>query len=686
MQGDALVGSLVDGRYLVRSRLASGGMATVYVATDTKLERDVALKVLHPHLSLDPSFTERLEREAKAAARLSHPHVVSVLDRGHDGSVFYLVMEYVPGRSLRRLLDEHGALAPRQALALTDAIVDGLAAAHTAGLIHRDVKPENVLLGDAGQIKVADFGLARAVTAATSTGALIGTVAYIAPELVEGRGADARSDLYAVGIMLYELLTGLQPFRGDTPIQVAYRHVTGDVPAPSEAVPGLSPELDELVQWACARDPEARPVDAAAFLDELRHIRTHLSDAQLDHGLALRPDAAHQGPPAAVLAADVSDSPTEALPVGAGAFGGQHAPGWDPPSSAPTEVIGAGMSHTSVMPRHDQGARPPSARELRRRGREAARAAATAAATPTRSLTPGRRRARGAVWAVVIAVLALIAAVAGWFFGVGPGAAATVPDVKELTVAQATPLFEEAGLAFSTRDVFDDAVAQGLIVGSTPSGGTQIRRFQGVDVLVSKGPQLFPLVDVRTKMLEAAKAELMEAEMAVGTVTEAFDDTAAAGTVLRSDPAPGTPLRRGSAVALTVSKGPRPIPVPSVVGRSQSEALSTLRAAGLNPVVSSEEVNDRTVPKGSVAAQSPAPGTALTKGGEVTLTISKGPRLVKVPDFVGKQAREAERELRRLGFEVRIENVLGGFFGTVRAQDPVDEEVPEGSVVTLTVV
>ena len=684
IQGDALVGSLVDGRYLVQSRLASGGMATVYVANDTKLERDVALKVLHPYLSQDPSFTERLEREAKAAARLSHPHVVAVLDRGHDGSVFYLVMEYVPGRSLRSLLQERGGLAPRQALALTDAIVDGLAAAHAAGLIHRDVKPENVLLGEAGQVKVADFGLARAVTATTSTGALIGTVAYIAPELVEGRGADARSDVYSAGIVLYELLTGMQPFRGDSPIQVAYQHVMADVPAPSEVVPGLSPELDELVQWACARDPEARPVDAAAFLDELRHVRTHLTDAQLDHGLGHLAGGAPTAA-AARLPLSETDSPTEALPLHAGAAVHGQGREWATPSPAPTEVIGAGIAHTSVMPRPGQGA-PPSAREVRRRERDAARASATAAATPTRSLTPGRRRVRGAVWAVVIALLALVAAGAGWFFGVGPGAAATVPEVRQLTVAQATPLLEEAGLAFSTQDVFDDAIAQGLIVGSTPPGGAQIRRFQGVGVLVSKGPQLFPLADVRTKPLEAAKTELTTSEMTVGTVTEAFDDAAPLGTVLLQDPAPGTPLRRGSAVALTVSKGPKPIPVPSVVGRPQSEALAALRSAGLNPVVSSEEVYDRSVPKGSVAAQSPVPGTALTKGGDVTLTISKGPRLVKVPDFVGKQAREAEQKLRELGFEVRVENVLGGFFGTVRAQDPLNEEVPEGSVVTLTVV
>jgi serine/threonine-protein kinase len=656
--GDALVGSLVGGRYAVTARLAMGGMATVYLATDTNLDRDVAIKVLHPHLSQDPSFAERLEQEAKAAARLSHPHVVSVLDRGHDGDVFYLVMEYVPGRNLRELLNDHGPLAPRQALALIDAVVDGLAAAHAAGLVHRDIKPENVLLGDSGQIKVADFGLARAVTTSTSTGVTLGTVAYIAPELVQRSGGDARSDLYSVGIMLYELLTGRQPYEGDLPVQVAMQHATRDVPPPSDLVPGLSPELDELVQWACARDPEDRPVDAEALLGEIRHIRTHLSDAQLD----------------------LHSAQTQYIPRAETGFTQRFPAGR-------TEVISSvpPAQHTSVMPSPAQ-APAQTAREQRRREREAARRSAAAAATPTRSLTGGGRRRRGIVWAVVVVLLALLAALTGWFFGVGPGAAATVPAVRDLTVDQARPLFEQAGLGFSTQDVFDDAVTAGLIVGSAPPSGTEIRKFQGVSVLVSKGPQLFPLEDLRGKSVDDAKAAIAAAKNAVGAIKEAYDDTVPAGIVLAQDPGSGTLLRHGSTVALTVSKGPQPIPVPQVVGMGQSQALATLRAAGLDPQVSADEVNDRTIPKGSVAAQAPSPGATLTKGGKVTLTMSKGPRLVHVPSFVGRQVEQATDALKKLGFDVRVENVLGGFFGTVRAQDPVDKDVPEGSVITLTVV
>src|SRR6476661_9597575 len=279
---DALVGTLVDNRYLVHSKLARGGMSTVYLATDRRLERDVALKVLHPHMAGDPQFLDRLGREAKAAARLSHPHVVGVLDQGEDGPLAYLVMEYIKGHTLRDVIKDKGALTPRLALALIDPVVEGLGAAHAAGLIHRDVKPENVLIADDGRIKIGDFGLARAISTTTSTGALIGTVAYLSPELVMGRQADARSDIYSLGIMLYEMITGKQPFDGEVPIQVAYQHVNSTVGPPSALVPGLADELDELVQWCTANDPEKRPVDGNALLAELRHIRTNLSDAELD--------------------------------------------------------------------------------------------------------------------------------------------------------------------------------------------------------------------------------------------------------------------------------------------------------------------------------------------------------------------------------------------------------------------
>ena len=695
---DPLVGTLVDNRYAVRSKLARGGMSTVYLATDQRLERDVALKVLHPHLSSDDNFLGRLGREAKAAARLSHPHVVGVLDQGNDGRTAYLVMEYIKGHTLRDLINEKGALPPRLALALIDPVVEGLGAAHAAGFIHRDVKPENVLISDDGRIKIGDFGLARAVTTSTSTGALIGTVAYLSPELVLGRPADARSDIYSLGIMLYEMLTGQQPFEGEVPIQVAYQHVNGTVGPPSALVPGLAAEVDELVQWCTANDPENRPVDGNALLQELRHIRTNLTDAELD----LRPPAA--------AAVGTVTAPQQVAPLRIPSPPAGPPPSREPDNTGlvqhPTEVIGRTSNPTTVMPYgqpagpayqptpgqsrsalqpsgpapgaarrtlsppdDDQGWAPPppmlGKRAQRKADREDEKARARAAATPARTLREGNPGRRGVLWVIVLVVAALLATGAGWFFGMGPGAAASIPSVANKTVAQAQQLLSEAGFRSTTRDVFDDEVPSGLFV--------------------SKGPQLFPLPVLAGGTLDEAKNGLNAAEMVLGPVTEQFDEQAPAGTVLSQDPAAGTEVRRGTPVGLVVSKGPEPIPVPLVVGQDEDDAVDAITAAGLQADVAGEEVFSRDIPKGAVVSQAPAEGT-LTRGGSVTLTISKGPRMVEVPSYIGKQAREAEQALRQLGFEVKVNNILGGFFGTVRDQDPVNKEVPEGSVITLTVV
>jgi serine/threonine-protein kinase len=681
---DRLVGTLVDNRYAIQSKLARGGMSTVYLATDMRLERDVALKVLHPHLASDETFLDRLGREAKAAARLSHPHVVGVLDQGNDGHTAYLVMEYIKGHTLRDVITSKGALAPRLALALIDPVIEGLGAAHAAGMIHRDIKPENVLIADDGRIKVGDFGLARAVTTSTSTGALIGTVAYLSPELVLAKQADARSDVYSVGIMLYEMLTGQQPFSGEVPIQVAYQHVNGTVGPPSALVPGLASEVDELVQWCTANDPENRPVDGTALLHELRHIRTHLTDRELD----LQPPAAVE--PGAQNPTEViarTNSPTTVMsPLAPPERQPRFQP--DPPQEHATSVFPAALpqqSQASSGPYPDTTPAPLTKRAQRKADKEAEKARLRAAATPLRSLREGNPRRRGALWVVILVIAALLATGAGWFFGMGPGSPGTIPAVANKTVAQAQQLLTDAGFQSSTRDVFDDDVPSGLVVGTEPEAGTEIRKFQPVALFVSKGPQLFELPKLTGLTLDAAKVELNKAEMALGTVSEKFDDGIAAGVVIAQDPAPGSPARHGTPVALTVSKGPEPIPVPSVVGMDEDDAVDAIEAAGLKAEVAKDEVNDRNVPKGAVAAQSPSSGT-LTRGGTVTLTISDGPKLVKVPSFVGKQAAEARRELEKLGFEVRVNNVLGGFFGTVRDQDPVNKEVPEGSVVTLTVV
>ena len=718
---DALVGNLVDNRYRVQSRLARGGMSTVYLATDQRLERDVALKVLHPHLADDPQFLDRLGREAKAAARLSHPHVVGVLDQGEDGRLAYLVMEYIKGHTLRDVLNDKGALSPRLALALIDPVVEGLGAAHAAGMIHRDIKPENVLIADDGRIKLGDFGLARAISTSTSTGALIGTVAYLSPELVLGKQADARSDIYSVGIMLYEMITGRQPFDGEVPIQVAYQHVNSTVDAPSAEVPGLAAEIDELVQWCTDRDPDKRPVDGNALLSELRHIRTNLSDAELD----LQPPAAVRSALPAV-AAPPGRPPGGSLPA-SDARETTYVPA---PSEMPTETYGrfqqptetygslqqptemiartsgnptTVMSNAPQRPAYgplsapDETAYPgpggyddgevaaaPSKRTQRKLDRDEEKARQRAAATPTKTLHEGNPRRRGLLWIVLLVVAALLAAVAGWFFGMGPGSPGTIPPVANRTVAEAQDLLRTAGFQSTVKDVFDDDVSPGLVVGSEPTAGEVIRKFQPVSLAVSKGPQLFPLPELTGKTLDEAKTALNGAEMALGPVTETFDEKAPAGTVLAQAPRSGNPVKHGTPVGLTVSKGPQPIPVPDVRGQEQGAAVKALEAAGLKAVVSPETVNDKNVPKGAVVAQDPASGN-LTKGGSVTLTISKGPKYVEVPSVFRKSEAEAVAALKNAGFDVKVTYAFGAsVLDIVPGQDKTGQQ-PEGSLITITV-
>ncbi len=388
---DPLVGQLLDGRYLAEERLAGGGMGVVYRALDQRLDRPVALKVMHPGLAADPGFVARFSREAKAAARLSHPNVVAVYDQGGDGQQVFLVMEYVAGRTLRDLLNDRGALTLGEALEVFEPVLLALGAAHRAGLVHRDVKPENVLLSDDGRVKVADFGLARAVSTATSAtatqGVLLGTVAYLAPEQVEHGVADARSDVYAAGLVLFELLTGTKAYDGDNALSVAFRHVHEDVPAPSRRVPGLPAAVDALVARATHRDPDHRPADADRFLTELLSMRRDLPAESLTR----RPRA---------------------------------------PASGAAAPRPARREHTAVLP-------PGSA------------AAPTITPTsPTAAVAAPRprRRWRGGLLLATLLVLAVAAAGGGWWVTLGPGAYTTAPPLVNLTRAEAVEKARDAGL------------------------------------------------------------------------------------------------------------------------------------------------------------------------------------------------------------------------------------------------
>ena len=643
-----LVDQLVDGRYRVRSHLADGGMASVYVALDERLDREVALKVLRADLVADPAFASRFRREARSAARLSHPNVVAVFDQGEDDGLMFLAMELVNGKTLRQVLQDEGPLTPRAALDILDPVLQALGAAHEAGLIHRDVKPENVILREDGVVKVADFGLARAVTTATSTaqtGVLLGTVAYLSPEQVARGVADARSDVYAAGLLLLEMLTGEKAFAGDSPIHVAYQHVHGAVPAPSSRASGLSPELDALVAHATARDPDDRPADAAAFLARVRRTRSLLSPVELD----LRPERTAAA--AAATATMAMPSPSAAAPttpIGT-------------PSPAATAPAGAGVSPTAVIPR------PP----------------ASGVEPPAADGPPGRRRRASWAAALLLTVLAGVAAL--WLFTTGPLGLTHVPRLAGLTQQAAVAALEADRLSAEVVPTFSETVRKGLVIDSDPGVGAEVRRGGSVELAVSQGPERYAVPALTERTLADAKDQLASNKLVLGTSTEVFSEDVAAGLIVSSSPAAGTEVKKGTAVAVTVSKGRQPITLASWVGKPADQAVKALTDQGLS-VDATQQQYDDAVAKGSVISQTP-PGGTLYKGDKVVLVVSKGPPLVAVPQVTGMQRGEATRVLRQAGFTVRYDNFMGGFFGTVRTQTPAAGSMqPKGSTVTLVIV
>ncbi|MFD7325597.1 Stk1 family PASTA domain-containing Ser/Thr kinase [Streptomyces sp. NPDC059875] len=630
---DPLVGQLLDDRYRVDARIAVGGMATVYRAVDTRLDRVLALKVMHPALATDVAFVERFIREAKSVARLSHPNVVGVFDQGADGAYVYLAMEYVAGCTLRDVLRERGALQPRAALDILEPVLAALGAAHRAGFVHRDMKPENVLIGDDGRVKVADFGLVRAVGSATNTtGSVLGTVSYLAPEQIEHGTADTRADVYACGVVLYEMLTGGKPHSGDTPAQVLYQHLNTDVPAPSAAVPGLALELDELVASATARNPEVRPHDAVALLAQAREARAALTDEQLD---AVPPQAHREDRTGSEDRTSVIPRvlPTEQQPA---------------PHAQPVQ-------HTSrlTMP-------PPEPRPESRRA---------------------PRRPRGPLVLVAVVLLALGLGAGVWY--INSGQFTRVPAVLGKTEAQATKRLTDAGLDVgATKRAFSDVYERGTVMATDPAPGGRIRGNGTVALTVSRGPEIVKVPNLKGKPLAEAKRLLAKEGLAPGVITTAFSEDIAQGAVISSDPEPGTERSPDSAVALVVSKGV-PIDVPDVAGESVAEATSTLQEAGLKVEVATEQVHSPEA-AGTVAAQSLAEGSRAAQGDRIVLTVSKGPRMIEVPDVVGRSTADARAKLEGAGFEVKVEKTFPYLGDTVSGQS-VDggSTAPEGSTVTI---
>ncbi|MFC8095080.1 Stk1 family PASTA domain-containing Ser/Thr kinase [Streptomyces sp. NPDC057301] len=639
---DPLVGQVLDGRYRVDARIAVGGMATVYRAVDTRLDRVLALKVMHPALAVDGVFVDRFIREAKSVARLAHPNVVQVFDQGTDGSYVYLAMEYVAGCTLRDVLRERGALQPRAALDILEPVLAALGAAHRAGFVHRDMKPENVLIGDDGRVKVADFGLVRSVDTVTSTtGAVLGTVSYLAPEQIEQPGAaDARVDVYACGVVLYEMLTGDKPHDGDSPAVVLYKHLHEDVPPPSAIAPGLAYELDELVASATARTPDIRPYDAVALLALARDTRAALSAEQLD---AVPPQA---------LTAEHSnaDDRTSVIPR---ALNIQR----------PLPVNEDEPEREAVFNRTSRLESPPP---------------------PPRRRSRASRAPRGPLVVVAAVLLALGLGVGIWY--INSGQFTEVPPLLSKTEAQAQDRLEDSGLDVGKVErAFSDTVKRGTVISTDPDTGARIRHNDSVSLVISLGPQTVKVPDLQGYPLDKAKSELKESGLEPGRVIREFNDDVTRGSVISSTPGTGTKVRSGAAIELTVSKG-SPVDVPDVTGSTPADARAELEEAGLKVKIAPARVNSE-FDAGQVAQQSPTEGKQAAEGDTVTLTLSKGPEMIEVPDVVGDSVDDATTALESAGFEVDEDRGLLGLFGdTVKKQSVKGgKTAPKGSTITITI-
>lgn len=676
---DPLVGRLLDSRYRVESRIAAGGMATVYRALDTRLDRTVAVKVMHPAMAADASFTDRFIREAKSAARLSHPNVVGVFDQGHDGDVVFLAMEYVEGRTLRELLQDLGTLTPREAFGVLEPTLAALGAAHRAGFVHRDVKPENVLISDDGGIKVADFGLARATATAASAATgkvLVGTVAYLSPEQIERGAASPISDVYAAGILLYEMLTGRQPYQGRSAVEIIYKHVHEDVPPPSGVVPGLSPALDRLVARATTRDPERRPADAEQLLSLVRQTRQHeMSDAELDFGAAERvlppPAPAYEEfPEYAPEYAGASAYPPP--PYGSLADDGANL---TRQVEVPLDIGPLGLGTESILDEHPHGAYAhqhlgpgspddpdgpyPAKGAVRRR----------------------RGPSRGVLAFIAVVVAAAVIGVVAW--RLGANSSANVPAVLNLAKVDAEKRVKDSGLEVRITEVFSETVARDLVIATDPLPGRSVDKGTTVMLTVSLGPERLAVPDLKGQTTDQAKLALEGVGLVLGD-TRQEDNALEPGQIVRTDPATGTMLSRDTPVDIVVSKG-QPVEVPSLVGLTEGAARDALEERKLNLVVDPTPIFSNDAPAGMVAAQSPTGGT-LYPGSSVFVAISKGPDLVEVPKVDGKSEGEAKSILEGAGFKVDVQKLFPIGPGNVTSMSPGGGNMaPRGSKVTINV-
>ncbi len=615
-------------------------MATVYLALDMRLDRTVALKVMHPSLAEDPEFVRRFIGEAKSAARLSHPNVVGVYDQGTDAGHVFLAMEYVPSRTLRDLLRERGRLNPSDALQITQRVLAALSAAHYAGIIHRDIKPENVLLAEDGRIKVADFGLARAVASTNHTktsGLLIGTVAYLSPEQVSHGDADARSDVYSAGVMLFELLTGSQPFKAETPLAVAYKHVNENVPAPSSTCPDLPVAIDALVARATHRDPALRPADATQLLHATAETLATLTEG-----------AAGAGTAAASLPAAETGHTTQVTPQGHNS------------TLVVSHEDASGGAGTQAGPAGPDGQTGPDGQ----------------AGQPA-SGQPWYRQPI-LIFAIVGAIVAALVLGGGlWWLQVGRWT--TTPDLTSMELAQAKSKAHQYGFDVEVAEArYSNKVSKGNVVTTKPRPGEKIVNGGTVTLIPSKGPKMVAVPDVSGSPVAQAKDRLRQVGLKPGDTAQGYSSTVPKGSVISTKPGAGSEIRIDSTVDLVVSQG---IKIPDVHGLAKEKALRKLSELGFEPVVLGEEHSEQ--PKGTVIAQTPSSGGAAA-GTAIKLTLSKGPKPIPIPKVKGKTVKEAKKILEGAGFKVKVQTFGPGPKPVkhVRAVHPTGK-APKGATITI---
>jgi serine/threonine-protein kinase len=628
-----LTGELIDGRYQLLRQVANGGMASIYEAIDTRLDRKVAVKIMHPHLAQDEAFVSRFIKEAKAAAALSHPNIVAVQDQGWNQSgvpAVFLVMELIEGHTLREYLNERGRFEIKDAINYLTPILSALAAAHALGIVHRDIKPENILISKEGRIKIADFGLARGEligsTMTAESSVILGSVSYLSPEQVQRGIADSRSDVYATGIVAYEMLTGEKPFSADSPIQIAYMHVNEEIPRLRSKRRDIPKALDDLIASSTAKNPDERPRTAGEFLEKLQQIQVDLDPRknQMDLGL---------------------DLPVEPI---------REKPRKKVKEVAPVEATIPVVETTKEIRRKEEKRKRASKRVRRNRK--------------------------------VALILAIALGVGGWWTLVGPGSRVVVPSTVGGSFDEAVSVISPLGLnAVVLEKRFDEEISKGKIIESIPAGGGKVDAGGTVKLIVSKGPERYAVPMTTGLTPEAAQNALKKYPLIVGTVNEVFNSKIPKGFVISSTPESGTSVKRDTKVNLLVSKGIEQIALASYLGKSGEQALNELTEAGFS--VDAGYEYSETVPELAVISQNPAGGTTADKGGKVSILISKGPRYTVIPKTViTMNAKDAQQMLESLGLKVKVVSIGNNKKKVVKKVSPaVNTKVKRGSLVTITV-